>query len=103
MKTFNKYAFIEDLTNQLKTEIKNYGVDDMDAIETLISEQLDNEVIYYADCFDICKELNATSFDMFDIPCNDICQLAWCALYELVGEQLDRNELETLINEQVNA
>jgi hypothetical protein len=103
MTQFNKYAFIEDLTNQLKTEIKEYDVRDMDEIDVLSYEFIANACIYYSDCFDICKELNATSFDMFDTTCTDICQLAYCALYELVNEQLDRNELEELINEQVNA
>jgi hypothetical protein len=103
MKTFNKYAFIEDLTNQLKTEIKKYNVEDMDKIHVLISELIDSECTYYYDCFIICMELNATDFTAYPNPCNTINELAYECLYEFIYEELDFSELEELINEQVNA
>lgn len=103
METFNKYAFIQDLTSQLKTEIKEYEVHDMDKITDLVDEYIDNACIYYSDCFDICKELNATDFSAYDVECNNINQLAFACLYEFVREELDYNELEELIIEKVNA
>ena len=103
MSNFNKYAFIQDLTSQLKTEIKEYDVQDIEQLDTIVHEFIDNECIYYADCFDICKELNATDFTAYDMECSTINQLAYCALFEFIGEQLDYNELYQLINEQVNA
>jgi len=103
MSNFNKYAFIQDLTSQLKTEIKEYDVRDIDELDRLIYEAIDNACIYYADCFDICKELNATDFSAYDLECTNICQLAYCCLDEFVREELDYNELEELINEQENA
>ncbi len=77
---FNKYHFISDLTDYIKSEATNYS-----DFEQLISEYLDNQVIYYSDCFDICKELHLTDFEHeFFGMCKDICQLAWCGLYDLV-------------------
>jgi hypothetical protein len=103
MREFNKYLFIEDLTNQLKTEIKEYDVQDMDKLEELISESIDNECIYNANCFAICYTLDATDFTAYGIECQNINQLAYAALDEFVREELDYNELEEFINEQVNA
>jgi len=103
MSNFNKYAFIEDLTNQLKTEIKEYDVRDIDKLDELIYEAIDNACIYYADCFDICKELNATDFTAYDIECSTINQLAYAVLFEFIGEKLDYSELYQLIKEQENA
>ena len=103
MTQFNKYLFIQDLTNQLKTEIEKYNVEDMNSIHVLINELIDSECTYYYDCFQICIELNATDFTAYLNPCNTINELAYEALYEFVYEELDTNELEELIHEQVNA
>jgi hypothetical protein len=99
MENFNKHLFIEDLKQQLKTEIKKYGVDDMDDLHVLISENIENECTYNYDCFMICMELNATDFTAYANPCNTISELAYECLYEFVYEELDMNELEELINE----
>jgi hypothetical protein len=87
---FNKYHFISDLKDFIESEATNCN-----DFNQLISEYLDNEVIYYSDCFDICKALNLTHFDheIFG-TCKDICQLAWCGLYDLVQENY--SELEQI-------
>jgi hypothetical protein len=84
---FNKYQFISDLKDFIKSEATNYS-----DFDQLVNEYLDNKVIYYSDCFDICKVLNLTHFDheIFG-TCKDICQLAWCGLYDLVQD--DYSEL----------
>lgn len=103
MTTFNKYAFLEDLANDLKTEIEKYDVQDMDSVLTLIDEAIDNQCIYYADCFDICKELNATDFTAYEMPCNTINALAFAALYEFVHAEFDYLEINDLIDNKLNA
>lgn len=103
MENFNKYLFIEDLTNQLKTEIEKYDVDNIDEVKVLICEIIDNQCTYYSDCFDICNELQATDFTAYYKEINNISELAFEALYEFVYEKLDFAELEELINEKVNA
>jgi hypothetical protein len=80
---FNKFNFISDLKEFIKSETTNYS-----DFEQLVNEYLDNQVIYYSDCFDICKALNLTDFEheLFG-TCKDICQLAYCGLYDLVQDE----------------
>ena len=80
---FNKYHFISDLTDYIKSEATNYS-----DFDQLVNEYLDNQVIYYSDCFDICKALILTDFEheLFG-TCKDICQLAWCGLYDIVQSE----------------
>jgi hypothetical protein len=99
MKTFDKYGFILDLNDFLINEINNGNETD---INTLIYEYIDNECIYYSDCWNICQALNANDFTAFDIECTTINQLAYCALWELVCNELNISEIETLHDEKFN-
>jgi hypothetical protein len=87
---FNEYDFISDLKDFIESESTNFS-----EFNQLISEYLENEVIYYSDCFDICKSLNLTHFEheIFG-TCKDICQLAYCGLYDLIQENY--SELEQI-------
>lgn len=81
---FNEFDFIENL----KSEILNHNFTTLDELEEFIHQQLDNEVIYYSDCFDIIKVLNFTNFeDNIFGECKDVCQAAYCALYNLIYDQ----------------
>lgn len=104
MKTeFNKYRFVTELFNEIKKEIENDNIDTEDGIDEYINSALDNAVIYYADCFDICRELNATRFDDWDMgEAKDICQLAYFALYEEVNSELERQELNEILEAKQN-
>ena len=98
---FNKYQFLRDLNEGIKAEIEAGNITDEYQIQEYIDSDLDNAVIYYADCFEICKELNATSFEGWDMgEPKDICQLAYFALYEEVNNELDRQELIELIEQK---
>jgi hypothetical protein len=101
MTNFNKYAFLEDLKNQLITEIEKYDVDYIDEVHPLISEIISNQSIYHYDSFLICIELNAFDFRAYDIECNNISELAFAALHEFVYEKLDFSELEEICNNKV--
>ena len=99
MKTFSQNDFITDLTDFLTDEIKNgYDAD----IYGLISEYIESEIIYYSDCWAICYELQANNFDSFGLECNNITQLAYCSLHELVNEKLNYSDFEQLQNEKEN-
>lgn len=101
---FNKYAFIEDLTEFLKNEINQHEADE-DKLQELIDEQIDSECIYYKTCFEIAMELNITSWDDYAKEIGEIHsinQVAYMALRELVDEELDRSELIALIEERDN-
>jgi hypothetical protein len=77
---FNKYDFIDDTKDTILTEIEN-----ITDIDDFLHSIIDNEIIYYCDCFEICKELNFTHFDHDTFgTCKDICQAAYCALYDLI-------------------
>jgi len=98
MSTFNKYGFIEDLKNDLLNDIKNGYLKDTDEIWDRIHEQIDNAVIYYSDCFEICKELNFTDFTSHELgEASNICQAAYFALYDWVNEEFDQSEIEEAI------
>ena len=100
---FNKYQFLRYLEEGITNEIENGNINDEDDLRTYIDQELDNAVIYYRDCFEIAMELNATSFDGWELgTANDICQLAYFALYEYVYEEIDINEFENLIIERDN-
>jgi len=99
MENFNKYLFIEELEKEIVIEIENGNCQCSDDYYTIMHESIDNACIYYADCFDICKELSATDFTAYHIECNTINQLAYAALYEYSLNELDVNKLDELINE----
>jgi hypothetical protein len=99
MNTFNKYNYLEDINNELINEINAGNIQTYDDIQEYILTDIDNQVIYYSDCFDICRELNATDFTAYASECNNISQLAYQALYEFICDELDTNKLGLLINE----
>tara|TARA_R110002124_G_C8548408_1_gene479021 strand:+ start:49 stop:372 length:324 start_codon:yes stop_codon:yes gene_type:complete len=96
---FNKYKFIEELNEDLRSECKEFlstSDDNEECYEHLqnyISEDLETCVIYYNHCFDIIKALQFTSFDANDndlgIECKDVSQAAYCALYELIQDEAE--------------
>ena len=92
MSKFNKYAFLTDLQELIDYERSNSQIDFDDA-QDLISEQIDRECIYYSDCFDIVKELNAVCFEDFsqEYEIKNITQLAYAALTEYVREEINLN------------
>lgn len=100
MNTFNKYQFLVDLKIDIISGIKSGNIHD---IQEYIINEIDNACIYYSNCFDICKELNATDFNAYDFECDTIMDLAYACLYQFVFSELDTNELEEFLNECENA
>jgi len=95
--SFNKYKFVANLLEEITTEIENSRITSLDDVHEFINIELDNAVIYYSDCFDICKELNATDFTAYEIECNTIEQLAYACLNEYVYGEIELGELESRI------
>ena len=98
-KGFNKYGFIADLETEIKARIEGGQIENEDQIQEYIDSDLENAVIYYKDCFDICIALNATHFELEELGTNatDICQLAFYALREYVMSEIDMNEFDHLL------
>jgi hypothetical protein len=82
---FNQYHFIETLKSFIYSDFQNYT-----ELDDLIFDFIDNNCIYYADCFDIIKELNFINFnhDTFGI-CDTVNKAAFCALYDLIYNDSD--------------
>jgi len=90
MSNFNKYAFLEDLEDSLLQEIINENLTSEDEIMYFIFSELENQVIYYSDCFDISETLNLTSFTGFELgDAKNINDLAYFGLYEFVNEEFN--------------
>jgi len=96
---FNKYKWIEEQEQMLREfiieSIKNdHSVDTGDLAEQL-NNDIDNDVIYYSHCWEICKELAPShDWDKLDFaPINSISQLAFAALYEFAYESLDLEQI----------
>ena len=102
MNTFNASYFMVDLIHELKNQILNYDCKDFEKLEILIDEYIENECIYYSDCFKICESLHAYDFTAYDVDCKNISELAFYALRNLVINELDYNALEDLILETHN-
>jgi hypothetical protein len=103
MSNFNKYAFLEDLEDSLLQEIINENLTSEDEIMDFIFSELENQVIYYSDCFDISKALNLTSFEGFGLgDAKTINDLAYFGLYDFVNDEFDfsliNNGIENLEN-----
>ena len=56
METFNKYAFIKDLKEEIQNEIDNENLLSDDQIETFVNESIDNQCIYTHNCWQIAIE-----------------------------------------------
>lgn len=99
MNNFNKYGYIEDLTDLLLQAILDGDLEYADYIHDHIAADLDNQVIYYQDCFEIAEALSLTSFTGFELgDAENITELALFGLYEWANENLDFNLIENAIN-----
>lgn len=104
---FNKYKFIKELNQKLKDECLELSLSGSSEneiykkLQTYINESLENAVYFYDECFDIIKALQFTSFHANDndlgMRCTDVCKAAYCALHELIDEEL--NDLWLIIKE----
>ncbi len=91
MKQFNKYEFLTELRQYLIAECVNLYSRDADedeiqnSLEIFIQDYIDNECIYYADCWAICYELANNNFeiDQTGETAKNIQELAYWALYDL--------------------
>lgn len=84
MNAFNKYLFIDELEKEIASLIDNGTIENEDDVHTYIFEEIDNACIYYADCFQIAIELNATEFG----ESRNITELACQVLTDYVFENI---------------
>jgi len=102
---FNKYKWLEEQKESLKeyinAEVANGNTPDYDELCEQLQNDIDNDCIYYNDCWDICKELALChEWDKMELgPITSLPQLAYASLYEYANENLD---LEELLTETLN-
>ena len=83
MRTFNQYGFLEDLQDLIKEENPS-------DVWGFIHEEIDRQVIYYADCFAIVQELFVTDWKDHEFgEITNIQQLAFTALYDFVVDNIE--------------
>jgi len=87
MSNFNKYQFIVDLNEEILSAIKSGEIQSANDIQDWAHQSVENACIYYADCFDIIKELNFTDWsDCGNIT--NVTEAAYFALTDFVDENL---------------
>jgi hypothetical protein len=103
---FNKYKWLEEQKESLKeyisAEIANGNNPEFDDLNDHLMSDIDNDCIYYSNCWDICKELApCNDWDTMEFgPITSLAQLACASLYDFANENLDLEEiLETTISE----
>lgn len=100
MKRFNKYHFISDLKDSIGEFIEDSEFEDdqdiSDNVNEYIHELINNEVIYYHDCWQICMQEGNTDFliEQTGETAKNITELAYWTLWDIVEESIDYH-LET--------
>ena len=94
METFNKYAFIKDLKEEIQNEIDNENLQSDDQIETFVHESIDNQCIYTHNCWQIAIELQLSDFNTMNGIAQNVCQLAYDGLTDFVFRYSDEYEYE---------
>ena len=87
MSKFNKYQFIADLNEEILSAIKSGEIQSADDIQDWVHQSVENACIYYADCFDIIKDLNFTDWSDCENITN-VTDAAFFALTDFVDENL---------------
>jgi len=95
MKQFNKYDFISDLKDSIGEFIEDSEFEDdqdiSDNVYQFIHEQIENEIIYYYDCWRICSDQGCTDFFIEQIgkTAKNITELAYWTLWDIVQDSID--------------
>lgn len=91
---FYKYGFISTLQEEIKERIQCGEITSEDQVYDFVSKEVQTACIYYADCFDIIKELNFTDFRNSEFEITDVSTAAYAALLEFTQETLDFIDIE---------
>ena len=104
----NNYKRIEEIKETILDELTSAWSRDItrpDELEDLADRITDQEcerlVIYYTDCWDICREAQKSHFEIEQTgrKAENICQLAFWTLLELFVEAYDSTELVSQVLE----
>lgn len=96
MSNFNQYVYLDNLKDEIIFEIEKGNVENEQQVWDLIDSNIDSEAMYSDDCFDICKALHFTDFDLnndYVGEVNNIYDAGRAALYDLVYTKLDLTDI----------
>ena len=105
----NNYKRIEEIKETILEELTSAWSRDItcpDELEDLADRITDQEcerlVIYYTDCWDICREAQKSDFEIEQTgeKAENICQLAFWTLLDLFVEAYDSTELVSQVLEE---
>jgi len=83
MNQFKKYQFLGDLQDLIEQS-------DSGDVYSVIHQEVDNECIYYSDCFKIIEACGMTDWKENEFgEITNIQQLAFVALYDFVIDNLE--------------
>jgi len=83
MNQFKKYQFLGDLQDLIEQS-------DSGDVYSVIHQEIDNECIYYSDCFQIIEACGMTDWKENEFgEITNIQQLAFVALYDFVIDNLE--------------
>ena len=91
--SFNIYDCVNDLQDELIDAIKNEEITNEDEMQSRIFEFIDNQCIYYYNCLEIIKELQAYDWSEYPMECTKIEHVAFCALEEELMPQFNFDDL----------
>jgi len=96
---FNKYEWVEDVKDEL-LELAKEGHSE-EELEERLNETIDSAVIYYADCWDIARELHLTDWSESPYPpFTNITQVAAFGLMEYAMESIDISAIVKQANDE---
>ena len=91
MKEFNKYNFKEELTEAISEFLtdSNFKDDDVDSeVYDFICQHVENQVIYYSECWDICRAFQVNDFEISTGEyATNISELAYHTLFDYAMEE----------------
>lgn len=97
---FNKYLWLNEQIESLKEYIRTSEDVTVDELYDQLHIDIDNDCIYYADCFDIIKGLDFIDFKDTEFQVTNVSEAAYAALYEYAMEEIDfENVLEETLRE----
>ena len=93
--SFNQYKWLEEQKQSLREYLTNDPEATYDDLHDQLLADIDNDCIYYHNCWDICKQIAPSNGwdDLEFAPITNISQLAYAALYEFATDNLDIQDI----------
>lgn len=96
---WNKHTFLKEIEEDLLTYLEDNPSDHFEEVEEgllmVIEQEIEREIIYYYNCWQIVGELRLWSWEDSDYPITDITTLAEKGLHDLINYEICVQEIYT--------